>query len=535
MSIRYPAGRITLSIDPLAVPDAPASATATATGKTTASVAFTAPSNVGVSAVTSYSVVPTVGGTVVSTATSPASVTGLTAGTSYTFQVAATNSAGVGAVLASNTITTLTDPAYIAYYGDTASFNDISTISSDSSGNAYFNGTFTTGGTYAYLFGKYNTSGAIQWQRSLDSVNFDFGYSAIADSSGNVYVSGQTGTGAVFAKYNSSGTIQWQRLFNKSGIATQGGKIVLDSSGNIYLLAIQNNGTSNLVTALITKYNSTPTLQWTRSFGNASGQGAAFYFDTGDFALDSSGNIYIAGSIDSSASAVICKYDNSGNLQWQRKLTGSGVSLSNSRSAAKTVAVDSSGNVYAVYNGNNNNGFNYIFKYNTSGTLQWQIRYAMPSGNANYGAIAIDSSNNLYVLGNNSTTGVGYIVKLNSSGAQQWQRSMTATSLQFQCGQGSIAVDNAGSIYFSMKGNSGSPDFNSRYAFVKLPDDGSKTGTYSVGVGSFTYAVSTGWTLSTTTFTDAAGAETSATVTWTDAAATMTSATTTISSTTTTL
>ena len=106
MSIRYIAGRITESINPLRVSDAPASATATATAATTATVAFTAPASSGGSAVTSYSVVPTTGGTVVSTATSPASITGLSGSTSYTFQVWANNTYGAGPVAVSNTITT---------------------------------------------------------------------------------------------------------------------------------------------------------------------------------------------------------------------------------------------------------------------------------------------------------------------------------------------------------------------------------------------------------------------------------------------
>ena len=106
MSIRYIAGRITESIDPLAVPDAATSVTATATAATTATVAFTAPANPGVSAVTGYSVVQTTGGTVFTSASSPISITGLSGSTSYTFQVWPANAAGVGPVALSNTITT---------------------------------------------------------------------------------------------------------------------------------------------------------------------------------------------------------------------------------------------------------------------------------------------------------------------------------------------------------------------------------------------------------------------------------------------
>ena len=106
MSIRYIAGRITESINPLRVPDAPASATATATAATTATVAFTAPASSGGSAVTSYSAVSTTGGTVFSSATSPISITGLSGSTSYTFQVWANNTYGAGPVALSNTVTT---------------------------------------------------------------------------------------------------------------------------------------------------------------------------------------------------------------------------------------------------------------------------------------------------------------------------------------------------------------------------------------------------------------------------------------------
>jgi hypothetical protein len=117
MSIRYIAGRITESINPLRVPDAPATATATATAATTASIAFTAPADVGGSAVTNYFAVQTTGGTVFSSATSPISITGLTASTSYTFQVWALNTYGIGPVLQTNTITTSAAGTQKAIFG----------------------------------------------------------------------------------------------------------------------------------------------------------------------------------------------------------------------------------------------------------------------------------------------------------------------------------------------------------------------------------------------------------------------------------
>lgn len=95
MSRRWVAGFLTESYNPFQVPNAPTGVTATA-GNAQASVAFTAPANVGGSAITSYTVVSS-GGQYATGTSSPITVTGLTNGTSYTFTVYATNSYGPGA------------------------------------------------------------------------------------------------------------------------------------------------------------------------------------------------------------------------------------------------------------------------------------------------------------------------------------------------------------------------------------------------------------------------------------------------------
>jgi len=105
MSRRYQAAILTASYNGLQVPNAPTIGTATA-GSGSASVTFTAPSNVGGSAITSYTVISSPGGITGTGASSPVTVSGLTNGTAYTFTVVATNAYGSGpASAASNSVT----------------------------------------------------------------------------------------------------------------------------------------------------------------------------------------------------------------------------------------------------------------------------------------------------------------------------------------------------------------------------------------------------------------------------------------------
>mgnify|MGYP003345920907 CR=1 FL=1 len=96
------------------VVDAPTIGTATDSGDgTTASVPFTAAVTGG--AATSFTAVSTPSSITGSSATSPISVTGLTAGTAYTFNVYGANSSGTWSAVqsaASNSLTLAVPPAF---------------------------------------------------------------------------------------------------------------------------------------------------------------------------------------------------------------------------------------------------------------------------------------------------------------------------------------------------------------------------------------------------------------------------------------
>ena len=142
----FPAMRVTRSfvVNPL-VPAAPTIGTATA-GNAQAAVTFTAPASNGGSAITVYTVTASPGAITGTGARSPVTVTGLTNGTSYTFTVTATNSAGTGAAsAASNSVTPFVPTAPVVLRADRAmvrensSAVEISVLANDSIDQALAN------------------------------------------------------------------------------------------------------------------------------------------------------------------------------------------------------------------------------------------------------------------------------------------------------------------------------------------------------------------------------------------------------------
>lgn len=118
MSFRYAAGINKPGYNGLLAPDSPTIGTATGSN-TSASVAFTAPSNVGGGAITGYIVVSSPGGITATGTSSPISVTGLTNDTAYTFTVSAGNAYGYSLPSsASNSVTPTLSLALYAWGGN---------------------------------------------------------------------------------------------------------------------------------------------------------------------------------------------------------------------------------------------------------------------------------------------------------------------------------------------------------------------------------------------------------------------------------
>jgi len=109
-------------------------------------------------------------------------------------------------------------------------------IALDSSGNIY-----VVGATNNYgLIIKYNSSGVVQWDKILgESGSTETFRGVVVDANDDVYVAGTSNspgsTTWLVAKYNSSGAVQWQRTLgtSSSDALDSGSCIKLDSSENV--------------------------------------------------------------------------------------------------------------------------------------------------------------------------------------------------------------------------------------------------------------------------------------------------------------
>jgi hypothetical protein len=197
------------------------------------------------------------------------------------------------------TLQTIYSQEWVAFYSNGITTNIANSIAVDSSGNVYVTGQSQSSNN-DYVTIKYNSSGVPQWLQRYDGPGHgtDYAYSIAVDGSGNVYVTGwSTGKGTNYdyatIKYNSLGVQQWLQRYNGPVNGRDGANsIAIDGSGNVYVTGVSYRSGFGIYDDYVTiKYNSAGDSIWVKRYNGP----GSWNDGANSLAVDGSGNVYVTG------------------------------------------------------------------------------------------------------------------------------------------------------------------------------------------------------------------------------------------------
>ncbi|MDZ4668141.1 MAG: LamG-like jellyroll fold domain-containing protein [bacterium] len=323
-------------------------------------------------------------------------------------------------------------------------------------GTANFGLLQVTGSSNQIFLSKYTSAGVLQWVQTAGGSGEDAASCVTVDNSGNSYIVGSFRNTAAFgttlvtsngtddafiAKYNTTGDLQWVRTLGGTGQDVAFWAKV-DGNGDVVVTGyfqgnpsfsnstqtLSSNGNSDIFVA---KYSSNGNLVWSVGAGGNN-------YDYGHcVTIGANNSVIISGEYKTSASfgtttltntgnesnGFIAKLSSAGGWSWATQMGGADVD------AAYAVSVDATDNYYlvgsfsgtAAFGGDNltsaglTDGF--VSRVNTNGAFQWTRQFGGISKDAGSG-VSIAQNGSVYVAGSfaNSITMNGS--QLISSGNQ---------------------------------------------------------------------------------------------------------------------
>jgi uncharacterized delta-60 repeat protein len=268
------------------------------------------------------------------------------------------------------------------------------------------------------------------WAHTWGGSNDDEAISVALDRNGNIYIAGSTssfGAGnldVLLLKYDSSGNLLWVRTWGGSN-QDETHTVAVDTSGNVYVAGGTKSFTAGWYDAHILKFDSSGTLIWNRTWGGGS------YDYAHDIAFDNSGNIYVAAeaySYGSACAATVLKFNSNGEFLWSR--TWDGYDPGTVYDVAYSIEVDNNGNIYLA-------GTSWFYpedarkilllKFDSYGNLLWTRRWSVSYRDEGTSrSLRVDSNGNIY-LGGASLFGAGdydaLVLKFDNNGNLIWSKA----------------------------------------------------------------------------------------------------------------
>jgi len=239
-------------------------------------------------------------------------------------------------------------------------------VAVDTAGDVYLTGMTegalegnTQHGGRDIFISKYDADGVHQWTAQPGTNNYEYGYGIAVDPGSNAYVVGYSGAGLdgnthlgqtdiIVTKYNTNGVRQWTQQLGTASFDI-GKAIAVDSSGNVYLTGdtdgVLGSAANGETDAFVAKLDTDGAFQWAAQLGTGAEDWSY------GIALDSEGSVhvsgYTAGTLSGNVSQgttdyFIAKYSTGGLYQW---------SLQDGRELEDwsfALAIDPFNNIYAT-------------------------------------------------------------------------------------------------------------------------------------------------------------------------------------------
>jgi subtilisin family serine protease len=227
--------------------------------------------------------------------------------------------------------------------------------------------------------------------------------------------------------------------------------IAVDTNGNVYVAGNSDTGVDK--DWLTIKYDANGNVVWAKPYdsgGKARG-----------VAVDTNGNVYVTGYSWAGADYdwLTIKYDANGNVVWAKPYDSGG--------EAHDVAVDTNGNVYVTgYSWDGADHDWLTIKYDANGDVVWAEPYG---GGGSDGArgVAVDTDGNVYVTGYSwdGAASIPLTIKYDANGNVVWAKP-------YSSGYGNsteaVAVDGSGNVYVT-----GYADDGTHYGYGTIKYDSS--------------------------------------------------------------
>ena len=342
------------------------------------------------------------------------------------------------------------------------------------------------------------TPPAIKWQKSYGGTSADNANSIKQTTDGGYIVAGaSTSTNGDITlnkgtydywvtKIDSTGTLQWEKTLGGSG-DDEANAVIQTMDGGYVVVGFSNSADSNITNpkgqydVWVVKLNGAGSVKWQKSLGGTAPDQAWDIQQTTDkgyiIAAGSASNNYDLTLNNGQSDFWVVKTDSLGAIQWQTSLGGSGVDIA--RSVQQTsdggyIIAGQSTSTNGDVTGNYGNVDFWVTRLSSTGTLQWEkslggtaadvansIKQTTDGG---YIVAGKTKSNDGIVTGNNGSENV-WLIKLSSTGTVSWEKCYGGTLDDYamsvsQCSDGGyIFAGTATSNTLDVSGNNGGNDY----------------------------------------------------------------------------